>query len=77
MGLEPMTSALERSEKVRVLDLAIKRLGGSRTVNIRVGFRNVIFYFSETATLSAYRHWLGCTALRERHLSYFAARGRA
>jgi hypothetical protein len=77
MGLESTTSALEWSENVRLLDLATTQLGGSRTVNIRVGFRKVFGYFSGIATMSACRLGLGCTALQERQLSYFAARGHA
>jgi hypothetical protein len=74
MGFEPMTSVLEWSERVCVLDIVTKLLSGFRTVNKLVGFRRVIF-ISAAATLSACRHRLGCTALQARQLSYITARG--
>lgn len=46
VGFEPMTSALEWSKKVRVLDLPTKRNDGFRTVNVRVGFRKIFFFIN-------------------------------
>jgi hypothetical protein len=60
MCFEPIKSALEWSEKARLLDIA----------------KVLEFFFGggATATLSARRHRLVCTALQARHLRYFAAR---